>query len=476
MRKKFYITAAIPYVNAKPHLGHALEFVQADVIARYHRNLGDNTYYITGSDDNSIKVVQAAEKEGLTVADFAKDNAKLFISLTDYLNVQLDHFQHSSSDEHFRLSQELWKRCEANGDIYKDVYQGLYCNGCEAYYKAKELTPEGRCFEHPFAELESVKEENYFFRLSKYQEKISELIEKDKYKITPNSRKKEALAFIFQGLEDISISRSRDRAKNWGVPVPNDETQIMYVWFDALNVYRSAAPEEYWPADLHVIGKGILRFHAIYWPAILLSANLPLPKELFVHGYITIGGQKMSKSIGNVVDPRELVEKYGTDPVRYHLLREIPSDADGDFTEDKFVARYNADLANGLGNFASRVLALADGATVKLKNIDCEELIKKTEEDVSAGVEERKLHDSLSAIWRLISYGDGFVNDKRVWELKGEEKETSLSELLFILFKISDLLSPFMPSTASTLSELLNFDGKVFKPAKPKEPIFKRIY
>src|SRR3989338_11271203 len=366
--KKFYITTAIPYVNDGPHIGHALEFVQADVLARYHRGRGEETLLLSGSDDNALKNVQAAEKVGKSPQEFVDGNAAIFKDLLQKLNVEVGAFQRGSDQKrHYPASQKLWKLCAAAEDIYKKKYEGLYCVGCEMFYVADELNALGECFEHPGRKLDMVSEENYFFRLSKYQNKLIDLIQGGQLRIFPESRKNEVLSFLKRPLEDISISRSNARAKSWGVPVPGDDSQRMYVWFDALNIYQSGIGfgidkeryKKWWPADVHVIGKGITRFHAVYWPAFLLSAKLPLLKSLFVHGYVTMEGQKMSKSLGNVIDPFELVEKYGTDAVRYFFLREIPPTEDGDFSYEKFEARYNADLASGLGNLVARVITLA---------------------------------------------------------------------------------------------------------------------
>src|SRR3989344_3805937 len=373
MNKKFYITCAIPYVNAAPHIGHALEFVQGDVIARYHRLLGDEVALLSGGDENALKNVQAAEKAGAPVQKFIDENNTKFIELTKALGCQFNIWQKGSDQtHHFVSSQYLWKLCEK--DIYKKSYEGLYCVGCETFYEKGALNENGECFEHPGKKLDVVKEENYFFELSKYQKHIIELITSGSLVIVPETRKNEVLSFLKQPLKDISISRSNERAKNWGVPVPGDNTQRMYVWFDALNIYQSGIgfgwdEEEYkkwWPADVHVIGKGISRFHAVYWPAFLLSAGLGTPKSIFVHGYFTVNGQKMSKTLGNVIDPFELIHKYGADALRYYFLREIPSSADGDFSERRFKELYNADLANGLGNLVARVAKLAENNKVFL--------------------------------------------------------------------------------------------------------------
>src|ERR1700722_7193915 len=274
---KFYITNAIPYVNAKPHIGHALEFIQSDTIARYHKLIGDDVKLLCGGDENAIKNVQAAEKAHEPVQEFVDKNNQLFENLVKALNTEFDIWQKGSSKQHFQSSQKLWKLCQKNGDIYKKTYKGLYCVGCELFYTRDELDEKGECYEHPGKPLEEEEEENYFFKLSNYTDKILKLIESNELKIVPDFRRNEVLAFVKKGLEDISISRSNKRAKNWGVPVPGDETQRMYVWFDALNIYQSGIGfgvdeekyEKWWPADVHVIGKGIIRFHAVYWPAFL---------------------------------------------------------------------------------------------------------------------------------------------------------------------------------------------------------------
>src|SRR3989339_1373726 len=366
MNNKYYITAAIPYVNGKPHIGHALEFVQTDVISRYHRLMRKEVIYLSGADENGLKMVQAAERENLPVQEFCDRNAQKFIEIFKKLNTTLDFFQRASSKIHKKGSQELWKLCEKNGDIYKKKYKGLYCVGCETFYTKDELV-DGKCPEH-LKVPEVVEEENYFFKLSKYEKPLLKLFEENKIKIVPEHRKNEVISFIKQGLEDLSISRSKERAKGWGVAVPNDEKQIIYIWFDALNVYQTGIGfgtdnkqyQKWWPADVHVIGKGIIRFHAVYWPAFLMSAGLKLPKKIFVHGYYTVNGQKMSKTLGNVYDPMPLLEKYGADPLRYYMLAKTPPFTDGDFSEEKYIEIYNADLANGLGNLVARVAKLCE--------------------------------------------------------------------------------------------------------------------
>ena len=467
---KFYLTTAIPYVNAAPHVGHALEFVQADVIKRFRKITGDDVLLLSGGDENALKNVQAAESAGVEVQKFVDDNSKLFEKLAQELNIQFDIFQKGSEEKHYESSQKLWKLCE--NDIYKKEYRGLYCVGCEQFYESSELNEKGECFEHPGKKLEEVAEENYFFKLSKYEDQIRKLIESDEIKITPEHRKNEVLGFLKQGLQDISISRSNERAKNWGVPVPNDDTQRMYVWFDALNIYQSGIGfgwdekeyEKWWPADVHVIGKGIIKFHAVYWPAFLLSAGLKLPKALFVHGYFTVDGQKMSKTIGNVVDPFELIKKYGADVLRYYFLREIPSTGDGDFSERRLAEIYNSDLANGLGNLVARVAKLAEN-----NEIEIDESISGLEPHVKTLLDDFNFNEALQFIWGVISIVDHEINKSKPWELTGEEAKKTIEELCHTVLVIATNLQPFLPETSSKI--LAQFKGKV----KSGEPLFPRL-
>jgi len=365
----------------------------------------------------------------------------------------------------------LWLACKK--DIYKKTYRGLYCVGCEEFYKEKELV-NGLCPEHK-VKPEMIEEENYFFKLSKYQSELKKIYEKDEIKIIPQGRKNEVVSFINSGLEDICISRSAERAQGWGINVPSDSSQKIWVWFDALSNYLNALDysengpklKKYWPADLHIIGKGILRFHTVYWPAMLLSAGLSLPKKIFVHGYLTSGGQKMSKSLGNVVDPFELVKKYGTDPVRYFLLREIPSTEDGDFTYEKFEQRYNSDLAKGLGNLVARVVTLAANIPAKSNsNSELSVAIEKTEKKYQLGLAEFKFNEALVAIWELISICDKYIEKERPWEESGRQKEI-ISDLLFAVNEIAELLWPFLPETVEKILKQLK--------TRKSKPLFPRI-
>ncbi len=463
MNKKFYITTAIPYVNAKPHVGHALEFVQGDTIARYHMLLGEDVCLLSGGDENALKNVQAAETAGKQVQQFIDQNTESFAELARQLLVRFSIFQKGSDPVHHASSQELWKRCDANGDIYKKSYEGLYCLGCEAFYTPDELNENGECYEHPGKPLQMVHEENYFFKLSKYQDEIVRRLETDEIQVIPEFRKNEVLQFVRQGLEDISISRSNERARNWGVPVPSDPSQRMYVWFDALNIYQSGVGfgwdqqkyQTWWPADVHVIGKGISRFHAVYWPAFLLSAKLALPKKIFVHGYFTVNGQKMSKTLGNVIDPTTLIDTYGPDSLRYYFLREIPAFSDGDFSETRFRELYNADLANGLGNLVARVAKLAEGAQYPIEETNTIYSSTKFPE-FSRAMDEFRFHDALKFIWDEIRKQDSYINETTPWKLQGEDRQKTLSPVIDTIRNIAVLLQPFLPITAEKIAKQFN--------------------
>ncbi len=484
MANKFYITTAIPYVNAKPHIGHALEFVQGDVIARYQKLLGNDVLFLSGGDENALKNVQAAGNAGMPVQEFIDQNTQLFVDLAKKLNVQFDVFQKGSDREHhFPSSQKLWELCIQNGDIYKKKYKGLYCVGCELFYTKGELDENGECFEHSGKPLEEVEEENYFFRLSKYTDQILKLLETNMLEIVPDFRRNEVLAFVKKGLSDISISRSNERAKNWGVPVPGDDSQRLYVWFDALNIYQSGVGfgwngekyKKWWPADLHVIGKGIIRFHAVYWPAFLLSAHLELPKKLFVHEYFTVNGQKMSKTLGNVFDPLPLLEKYGADPLRYYCLAKISPFQDGDFSEEKFIESYNADLANGLGNLVARVAKLCEKYDIDTTGIMSHATKTKLfDEKIKPLLEDFRFNYALDIIWDSIKTLDQYINQEKPWQQELDTATKTLSNIIIgtgsvaSLLEIAYGLQPFMPETAEKILE--QFKGAKIKAEKPLFP------
>lgn len=460
---KFYVTTSIPYVNAEPHIGFALEIIQADVLARYHRHKGDDVFFLTGADEHGVKIVRAAKAAGKTPQDFTDGVTKKFKDLKKALNLSWNDFIRTSDKKrHWLGAKKLWLKLYDAGKLYKKFYKGIYCVGHEAFITEKDLI-KGKCKDHQ-KEPEIIEEENWFFKLSDYTNEIKAKIESGELRIAPESRRNEILSLLKEGLEDISFSRPREDL-NWGIPVPNDPKHTMYVWCDALSNYISALGygseddskfKKYWPADVHVIGKDILRFHSAIWPGMLLAAKLPLPKTIFVHGFITVGGEKMSKTIGNVIDPFEVVKKYGADALRYYLLREIPSGKDGDFTYEKFEERYNADLAKGLGNLVSRVLTLAQKSDIKeIENF--ETVIKNAEKNIEKAILEFKFSDALGCLWQLIALGNKYIDSKKPWALKPESKEFKqiIGSLLFFISNIGTLLSPFLPETSEKISKQL---------------------
>ncbi len=442
-------------------MGFALESIQADVIARYQRLLDRDVFFLTGADEHGQKVVKAAKENKKTPEKFCNELSAKFKYLKKILNLSNDDFIRTSDRKnHWPSVKKVWLELKKGGDIYKKKYRGLYCSGCEAFITKKDLIG-GKCAIHQ-KKPESIEEENYFFRLSKYSKEIEKIIQKGDIKIISEGRKNEMLSFTKQGLEDISFSRPRKDLK-WGVPVPDDDAHTIYVWADALTNYISALSysknsnrfKRFWPADIHCIGKDIQKFHCLIWPGILLSLGLKLPKVIFVHGFITVDGQKMSKSLGNIVDPFELVKKYGTDPVRYFLLREIPSTEDGDFTYEKFEQRYNSDLAKGLGNLVARVITMAKNSKSNPpasgpnpKQIP----IAKFQKKYKKALEELKFNEALVAIWELISSCDRYIEKEKPWE---GEKEKVINDLLFSIGEISALLQPFLPETAEKIQKQL---------------------
>jgi len=492
--KKFYVTTSIVYTNAPPHIGFAFESIQADVIARYHRLLDEEVFFLTGTDEHGAKVAKAAEEEGKNPKEFVDEISKKVKDLKKTLNLSNDDFIRTTDKKrHWLAVKKVWLKLKENSDIYKKKYRGFYCSGCEAFVTKKDLK-NGKCVIHQKTP-EIIEEENYFFRLSKYSKKIKRIIEKDIIKIIPETRKNENLSFVKKGLEDISFSRPRKDLK-WGIPVPADKTQTIYVWNDALINYISALSytenskkfQKFWPADVHCIGKDIQKFHCLIWPGMLLSLGLPLPKIIFVHGFITVAGRKMSKSLGNVIDPFELVKKYGTDPVRYFLLREIPPTEDGDFTYEKFEQRYNSDLASGLGNLVARVLTLAEKIAIKSYNPKIiKPKVDKTWKDYKKALDGFKFNDALVSIWKLISFCDKYIEKERPWELlksqklkvKGQKLEIILNNLLFTLANIAQMLRPFLPETSEKIFRQLGVRPTAkkfweFKIRKSK-PLFPRL-
>lgn len=510
---KFYITTPIFYANARLHMGHTYTLVLADILARYHRAIGDQTFFLTGSDEHGEKIARAAQKEGLGPQVFVNGKAELFQELLKELRISNDTFIRTSDQKrHWPGAVKLWRALEASGDIYQGIYHGLYCVGCEAFVTEKELV-HGKCALHDMVP-EKIEEENLFFKLSRYSDELKRLIESGELKITPESRGREMLALIGEGLADVSISRLMGGVP-WGVPLPSDPSKVMYVWCDALSSYLSAlgygSDDEtnvnlYWPADVQILGKDILRFHALLWPALLLSAHLTPPKELLVHGFITSGGAKMSKTLGNVLDPEEFIKEYGIDALRYYLAREVSTTEDGDLTREKFKETYNANLANGLGNLVSRTLKMAtqyfngtitsepsrvpplrvDTATlsvigdlegVNIPYVIMNDILPRYHTLLRA----HEIPKAMDVVWELIGYLDGYITSYEPFKLiktDPEMTERVIWGLVYGLNEIAEMLFPMMPLTAGKIKELITVkeeEGIVtFTTAPLSAPLFMR--
>lgn len=491
---RIFLTTTIPYVNAPPHLGFALEAVQADVLARYHRHRGDDVRLLTGTDDNSLKNVLAAEAAGVGVQQWVDRHADAIAALREPLNLSYDDFIRTSADPRHRTGVErLWQACLAAGDLYRGRYEGLYCVGCESYYAPDEL-PGGRCPEHD-TEPERLAEDNWFFRLSRYAEPLRDSIRSGRLRIEPEGRRNEVLALIDSGLRDFSVSRSRDRARGWGIPVPDDPSQVIYVWWDALGNYvtslgygaKGADLDRWWTGGdrrVHLLGKGVLRFHAVYWPAMLLSAGLPLPTELFVHDYLTIDGQKISKSTGGGADPAGLAERYGTDAVRWWLLRDVPRVGDVDFTVGRLIERANADLAGGVGNLVNRVVSMVHRYRAGRIPAGVESAVPAAEAAklVASALADFDLRAACTAVIAVVTDANRRIELTRPWELAraelagdrsaGDRLDAVLGDLLGACRAVGDLLSPLVPALSdAVLRQCTPVDGAL----PPAEPVFARL-
>ncbi|MFA1546443.1 methionine--tRNA ligase [Actinomadura chokoriensis] len=460
-----YITTTIPYVNARPHLGFALELVQADVLARHLRR-HDDVRFQAGTDDNSLKNVLAAEAAGVGVQEFVDGLADEFVGLAGPLSLSVDDVIRTSRDPRHRVGVErLWRACAASGDLYRRHYEGLYCVGCEQFYGETELA-DRLCPEHGTAP-QRVAEENWFFRLSQYADRLHDLIGSGELRIEPAERRNEVLSFVAGGLADFSVSRSTARARGWGIPVPGDPGQVVYVWWDALGNYITALDygnegaefRRWWTGGgrrVHLVGKGVLRFHAVYWPAMLLSAGLPLPDEVLVHGYLTAGGRKISKSGGVTVDPVELAGTYGTDAVRWWLLREAPRLGDVDFTAERLVQRANDELANGLGNLVNRVVSMVhryrDGVVpVSDGSGELDEVCREAGGRVDAALHDFDFRRATAAVWEIVDEANRYINRVRPWELakaRDERLDAVLAELVLACRTVATQLAPFLPDLA----------------------------
>ena len=475
MNKKYYITTTIPYANADPHIGFALEILYADVLARYHKLLGEDVYFLTGTDEHGQKMYKTAREVGEDPYEYASKRSAVFQNLADQWNICNNDFIRTTEKRHKDRVAKFWEAANKNGDIYKKAYSGLYCVGCESFKTDKDLI-DGKCPNHK-KEPELLEEENYFFRLSKYQTQIEKLFKDNPKFVYPKPKYNEMMQVIKEGLEDISISRSKEKLP-WGIPVPGDDNQVMYVWFDALTNYITALGwgsdneklyNEYWPANTHILGKDVNRFHSLLWPAMLMSVGLDVPKQVAVHGFMTLDGEKISKALGNVIDPLELIDEYSLEAIRYFLMREIPFDNDGDFSKEKFHERYNADLANGIGNLTNRILVMiekyCDSVVPKVKKVDnniIQTLQDKIWPQYNQKIEGYEFDQALNEVWKFITHCDQLISDKQPWQLIKEGKQDEVSDLLHHLAEglrhIAVMIWPFMPETSEKIFTQLGLD------------------
>jgi len=469
--KRFYITTAIDYANGSPHLGHAVEKIGADVVARYHRRKGEQVHFVIGMDEHGQKVLQSAEAANVSPQEWVDAIAQEFNDAWKILRISHDDFIRTTEARHHRGVQEIIRRIEASGDLYQGTYSGYYCVGCEGYKTEDELVQEegqeARCPVHPGLEVQWMEEENWFFRLSAYTEPLLKLLDERPEFIQPDMRRNEIRKVLEGGLEDISVSRSR---LPWGVPWPNDPDHIVYVWLDALTNYLTAIgfPEEgfedSWPADVHVIGKDITRFHCIYWPAFLMSAGVELPKTVWAHGFVTYGGRKLSKSEGVSFELQEAIDRHGPDALRYYLLREVPWNGDGDITRERFDERYTSELANDLGNLANRSLTMIEkyrgggipSGVPRSLDEECEKAVAKYKEVMDSGL----LHRGIATARDLVSQSNGFIERQAPWTLAkdpagGPELDATLASLARALLVVATLLHPFMPERMGELARRL---------------------
>ncbi len=488
-QKKFYITTPVYYANAKPHIGSAYTTVAADVLARFHRIQGKDVFFLTGTDEHGAKIVQAAEKENKSPKEFCDEIAAEFQMTWDCLNISYNNFIRTTDKKHIAAVQKVLQALYEKKYIYKGEYKGLYCVGCEQFKTESDLV-DGKCPDHQ-KEPEFLTEECYFFKLSKFQKDLLKKIESDEFKIEPAERKNEILSFLKkENLRDLAISRKKIK---WGIPLPFDKNHTAYVWVDAFLNYLTGLgwdgnlkniPKR-WPTDIHLMSKDILRVHATIWPVILMALNLPLPKKLFIHGFFTIDGKKMSKSLGNVIYPEEMIKKFGVDGTRYLLLSICSFGRDGDISWEKLIEKYNADLANGIGNLVSRVVTLANKVENQPvrnasrsdagENLKLNKIIKESWDDYEENFEKLKLNEVLNIVWKFISFCDKYIEKEKPWEIKDEKKKIEvIYNLLESLRQIAWMVLPFMPETADKIFEQLGI-LKIEKEKLQKEKSFEEI-
>ena len=476
--KKIYLTTSIPYVNSKPHVGHALELIQADVLARHYRLAGHEVFFQTGTDENAFKNVLAAESVGLPTEELVDRNAATFRSLAERLNISFDSFIRTTEQRHRRGVAEFWKRLRSD-DVYTRRYAGLYCVGCEDFYLDKDLV-RGLCPDHGTAP-KRVEEENFFFRLSAYQQQLERLIESGEIRVVPTTRRNEVLRFIRSGLEDISISRSSERSGGWGIPVPGHGSQVIYVWIDALINYLTGQGfgegnewERIWNSEtrkIHVIGKNIWKFHAVYWPALLLSASLPLPDEIFVHGFLTENGRKISKSVGNTVDPFRYIDRFGADGLRHFLLKAVSPFEDGDFSDRRIAEVYETELANGLGNLVSRVTSLC--AKSAFHGRPSGVLTTPNLDGLASALQKYRFDEAAQVLWAEIARLNQDVARVKPWDLlrsgRVHELHAALGHWIEGIRRVVLGLLPFLPeSSRKVLDSIAGVSIQASQPLFPR--------
>ena len=497
---KFYVTTPIYYINGEPHIGSAYPTLAADVLARYHRLKGDEVMFLTGSDEHGAKMAETAEKAGKTPQEFCDKMAAKFMECWDELDISNDDFIRTTSDRHKAGVIKFIEKLKEADAIYEGEYEGLYCQGCEAFLTERDLV-NGECPIHR-AKPQAISEKNYFFNLKKYLPEIKKMIDADEIRILPESKKKEVLGLFKQDIGDFSVSRS---SVKWGIPLPWDKSQVAYVWVDALTNYINALGygsddisklEKFWPADVHILGKDILKFHCIYWPAMLLAAGLPAPKNLYVHGFFTVDGQKMGKSLGNVIDPFNLLKEFGTDATRYLLLSQFPFGQDGDIKAAQFAIQYNSDLANGIGNFASRVTSMAEkyfAGAVPARDSELKSEVENIWSEYESALDGFQVDRAIEAVKKLNQLGDGYVEKNKPWEL-AKNDQARLAEVIYNLLELLRHLGvalwPIIPETSGKILSALGQDDfqqkdfttlKVWGLLEPEskisknEPLFPRI-
>ncbi len=476
-RQNFYITTTLPYVNAKPHIGFAMEVIRADAIARFMRKVGKNVFFNTGTDEHGVKIYLKAQEEGITAQELVDTNASLYKDLMNKLTISNDAFIRTTDEQHIKSAQAFWNVCNEKGYIEKRTYSGLYCRGCELFKTERDLV-DGKCTDHPSTPLEEISEENYFFKYSKFAEQLLALYEQKDF-VIPEFRLNEIKNQIKEGLEDFSISRVKEKMQ-WGIPVPGDDTQVMYVWFDALVNYVSTIG---WPHNMEqfntfwnpeistmvqICGKDNLRQQSAMWQAMLIAAGLPATSHIIINGFITVDGQKMSKSLGNVINPLEIVNQYGVDALRYFMIRELSPFEDGDFNQDRFKEAYNANLANGIGNLTNRILKMAQDNILKNDVTLADELPQEYVEKMY----ELNIHRASEIAWAHIAELDKYIQTTEPFKLiktNPEEGKKIIAELVSKLYIIAHMVEPFIPTASKQIFEAIE------KFEKPEVPVFNRM-